>query len=372
MAWLGTWAKRISITADHTLVDSDLTDFPVLLKVSTSSGITSADISAIFDELTSDANRKKIAITKSDEITECYCEIDNWDDATETAYLWVKCPSMSSSVDQVFYIYYDSAQLDNTSYVGDTGDTPAENVWDSNFKMVHHMKDTTTSTITDSTSNSQDGTKKAANEPIEANGKIHKGQDFDGSNDYIQCGTGLALTTWTQSLIVYRQVDGGSNNERWLTNGDIDNFNYAIQLATSKVIQVNMKDTAGGNNYIRSVATIPLTAHNMCVGTFDGTHLKIFIQGALDKTSGDLSAKTPKTDVYQQQIGRLGFSSIWYYKANSIFSEVRISNIARSAAWNKADYNSCWDTLFTYGSEELRPSGTVMAGYYYRLLMQGA
>jgi len=60
------------------------------------------------------------------------------------------------------------------------------NVWDANFKGVWHSKDITTSTINDSTAIENNGTKKAANEPIEADGKIAKGQSFDGSNDFIQ------------------------------------------------------------------------------------------------------------------------------------------------------------------------------------------
>jgi hypothetical protein len=51
------------------------------------------------------------------------------------------------------------------------------------------MVDATTSTIKDSTSNNNDGTKKAANEPIEVTGKVGKAQDSDGVDDYISIGT---------------------------------------------------------------------------------------------------------------------------------------------------------------------------------------
>ena len=67
-------------------------------------------------------------------------------------------------------------------------------VWDSNYTMVQHMKDTTTSSITDSTSNNNDGTKKAANEPLQnTTGKINSAQYFDGNDDYVNISDSASL-----------------------------------------------------------------------------------------------------------------------------------------------------------------------------------
>ena len=105
--------RRIKMTIDSAgaKVDSDLTDFPIMVYLSASSGIGNDDVSAVFDELTSDANRKKIAVTKSDGITELYVEIEKWDDANEQAWLSVKVAganSISSSADTILYLYYDA------------------------------------------------------------------------------------------------------------------------------------------------------------------------------------------------------------------------------------------------------------------------
>lgn len=66
----------------------------------------------------SDANRKKIAVTKSDGTTQCYVEIEKWDHASKQAWLWVKVPSIRISVDTDLYLYYDKDHADNTDYVG--------------------------------------------------------------------------------------------------------------------------------------------------------------------------------------------------------------------------------------------------------------
>jgi len=142
-AWLSGWAKRIEITVSNSNIDSDLTHFPLLLTLGTSVGTGNDDVSAIFDELTSDANRKKIAVTKSDGTTQVYVDIAYWDDATETAILFVSKSDLtfSSSGTTTLYLYYDSSQSDNTTYVGDPGDAVVENVYDSDYISVHHMQE---------------------------------------------------------------------------------------------------------------------------------------------------------------------------------------------------------------------------------------
>ena len=183
--WLGGWDERVKITIDSNDVDSALSNFPVLVYLSSSSGRNNDDVTFVFDEVGS--NSKKIAITTSDGTTECYVEIEKWNATSEQAWLWVKVPSVSNTSNTDLYLYYDNSHADNTAYVDDTSTGNSVNVWDSSFKMVQHMRDDTTSSIVDSTSNDNDGTKTGAGEPaVTTSGKISDAQDFDGSNDYIE------------------------------------------------------------------------------------------------------------------------------------------------------------------------------------------
>jgi hypothetical protein len=106
--WLSGWANRVKLTIDHTKADSALSGFPILVHLCNSSGENLADVSFIFDNLGSDANRKKIAITTSDGTTQCCVEIDKWSDANEQAWLWVKVPSIGNTADTNLYLYYDA------------------------------------------------------------------------------------------------------------------------------------------------------------------------------------------------------------------------------------------------------------------------
>lgn len=169
------WAYRKIITTDHTKVpNTDQTDFPVLINR------TDAD----FTKARTDGY--DFVFSQSDGTTELKYEREKWDDGTGELIAWVKVPSLSSTVDTDIYIYYGNAAQG-------TDKADPENVWDTNYKLVQHLKDITTSTTatTDSTTNANNGTKKAADEPAEADGKIGKGQDF--SDDYITVSDSVEL-----------------------------------------------------------------------------------------------------------------------------------------------------------------------------------
>jgi len=189
--WLSGWANRMAITIDHSRISSSLTNFPVMINISSASGTNSANISNIFNILGN--NSKKLAVTTSDGLTQCNVEVARWDSTNKQAVLWVNVPSISSSVDTVIYLYYDNSHVDNTTMVGDTGSAPAEKVWDSNFVGVWHLTQSgngTAGEFKDSTNRHHDGqgagglgygnpTLTTSNTPMGA------AQSFNGKNAYI-------------------------------------------------------------------------------------------------------------------------------------------------------------------------------------------
>jgi len=173
--WLAGWANRIKISINHNNVDNPLSNFPVLVYLSNSSGYNDADVTPILDEL--ENNSKRIAVTTSDGLSQCYAEIEKWDNVNKKAWLWVNVPSVSVSEDTDLYLYYDRDHTDNVAYIGDASSLPTESVWDRNFTLVTHMNNASDAIhLKDSTFNGNDGTKKFA--PTEVAGKIGQAQHF--------------------------------------------------------------------------------------------------------------------------------------------------------------------------------------------------
>ena len=345
MGWLSGWAKRRQIIIDHTKIDEDLIDFPVLLHLSASSGIYGTDITSIFDEIGS--NHKKIAVTTSDGVTQCYVEVEKWDAVNKEAWLWVKVPNISATEDTILYIYYDNTQPDNTDYVGDTGEVPAQNVWDEHFVLVTHMRDDPDSShIRDSTSYGNNGTKKAAGEPaVTTDGQIDDAQDFDGVDDYVNVPHSTSL-----------DITGNITIEAWLKHDNTESEFIVAKRAASNAYSLYTSAThapgfevfiGGVRRYVDGSTVLSAATWYHVVGTYDGENLRIYLNGEIDGTTPQTGNIDSTTDPV-----RIGWAIADFFGFDGIIDEVRISSIVRSAAWVKATYETGRDNLLTWGSEE--------------------
>jgi len=341
--WLGSWGYRVKLTVDNTDIDGALANFPILLYISTSSGRNSEDISFVFDELQNNDNRKKIAVTTTDGTTECYVEIDMWDDANEKAWLWVEAPNIASGADTDFYLYYDSAHADNDAYVGDTDDVIAESVWDGDFLAVHHMRDDPdTSHIKDSTSNDNDGTKTAANEPIVVASVIGQGQTFDGTDDKITLASGIEIgASDTVEVWMMLLADPITNETIW---GSSDPLNEGYLFALDDE-NIRIEDDSG--DLIYWLPTLVKDTWYHVVVTNDDSDWIMYLDGVLAPEWGaeDYTYDSPLPNVNMLGSGYFTFGNIR-------IDEFRISDTERTLPYAKASYESGRDDLLDWSSEE--------------------
>jgi len=355
MAWLAGWGKRVEVLLDHNDIDAAQSDFPHLIEISTSAGYNNKDITFVFDELQNNANRKKIAVTTSDGVTQCYVEIEHWNHAGELAWLWVKVPDVDPDVDTELWLYYDGTHVDNDAYVGDPNDAVVHNVWDVYHKFVSHMRDDPdTSHIRDSTENANDGTKFAADEPIETDGKIGKSQDFDGVEDYVNVPHDDSLNVeknFTISVWIYPKtgatVDSASIVSKKDTGGEYEGYSLRFPSAiTENKLEVHLNHIA--ERWIDSTGTLTVNSWQYVSWTYNGTISVIYFNGSEDSTN----TMTPSTSTVESQleIGRSTWDINQYFEG--IIDEVRISNIVRTPSWIKASYESGRDHLNDFGEEE--------------------
>lgn len=354
MGWLTGWAKRVKITIDSSDIDSVLSNFPIMVYLSRWAGQDqNDDVSFIFSELESNANRKKIAVTTSDGTTQCYVEIENWDHSNLEAYLWVKIPNISSSVDTKLYLYFDKSQPDNDSYVGDPNSTPAENVWDSNYVIVTHLKDDPdTSHVRDSTSNNNDGTKTGANEPIEKLAKIDRGQDFDGTDDIITISHSATIAEISSSFTVegWFLWEGGDTHVFWKDNS-LEWFGFSI----SAPIRLWFRLVDLGYAYKTTYPSYKFPTNEWrhvvwkwAKNVNDGK-VQCFINGV--ETSYDVQeplSTDMKMDATKHFIIGNCSANYWDGKIDNFC----LSKVARSNAWIKAIYETQRNHLLNFGSEE--------------------
>jgi len=357
--WLEGWDRRLRITMDHGDVSEDLFDFPLMVYLSTASGMHGEDVSFVFSELLAHEDRLKIAVTTFDGVTQCPVEIEEWDAGRMMAWIWVKVPFVDGTADTVLYLYYDADQMPNTAFVGDTGSPAAETVWDARFRAVWHMDQDPSGVspqVLDSTADGYDGV--SSGDMVSGDlvsGRIGKALDFDGSNDYIDVGN-MDSNDWSAITVeawIYKT--GGSDRVVCKSTGvAIDDHLFSLQ-DTSGVIRARITTDGGGggNTEFDSETFISNFAWTYIAFTWDSSDGTLLTWGN-DLPRGSTTRDGDSIDNSNQVvcIANVNTSDPRYF--GGLIDEVRISDAARPPAWLAATYQGGIDHMLDFGAEETR------------------
>jgi len=336
-----SWKYRKKITFNNTdanlgVTSENLVNFPVLVKLSSSN----------IDYTKTQNSGQDIRFTDTDGSDLAY-EIESWDE-TGTSWVWVKVPQIdiNSSTDYI-YLYYG-----NTSA---TDHQQATSVWDSNYKGVWHLKESSGTNIADSSLSGNNCTKVSATDPNSATGQFDGGQIFDGSNDSISMGDPDSLdfgtNSFTVSFWVKNPLSGRAVTKMCYTGTDGEpSAGWGVSAVSSGVYH-----EIGDGSIVWTKTTDPYAfTSNTWYGitiVFDRTNnlLVSYVNGALLQSSS-IPAYGSITNTRAFLIGRRSCSSASYY--NGSLDEVRVSQIIRSVAWIAANYKSESDSFNSYASEE--------------------
>ena len=339
--WNTDWDYRRTLTIDNSGQAEDLVGFPMLVHLDSDN----------FDFSKAQGSGQDVRFIDSvpDGGTELKYEIEKWTDSE--AWIWVRVPQVDGSSDTDYICMYYGNDA-----VGDGQD--AENVWNSNFKAVYHMADGVDNAhIYDSTGNGNDGTKKGANEPNEVDGQIGKAQAFDGDNDYVDLNSQTILGATTKLTISVRvKRDSSTSYDYIYMAGDGWDTHLNIgSTPTNGKIGFSLRNTAGSRVYIDSSNPVTTGCWAHIVATWDGTTMKIFLDGAQDENTGSLSGTVDESSA-PKFIGKdsLGYGSTYF---GGLIDEARFSNIPRTTDWIKATYLSGTDSFIDHGDEVGRESG---------------
>jgi len=214
--------------------------------------------------------------------------------------------------------------------------------------------------IIDSTSNTNHGRKKDVGEPAEATGKVGKGQDFDGTDDYIVIShdNSIAdLSNITIESIFYADSYPGTYPYLGAKSGLSGDWSIYRYNSGSKFEFRHEFDTSRGVWRTADISTETWTNYAVSFEVSSSNDPVIYYDGvsqSVDEVTTPSGTPTYSTgDIY---IGRRGDSERYF---DGIVDETRISSTVRSAAWIAATYSTLYDTLLAYGSEETAPTGEV-------------
>lgn len=319
MGWYNNnWLNRKKITVDSSLIDSNLSNFTVLIKLDSSN----------FDFSKARSDGYDLRFTTDDGETLLKYERESHDDVNEVAYYWVKIPSISSSSDTDIYMYY------NNSSASDGQDIT--NSWDSLYRGVFHLG----SNLNDSCAYANHLSHSGSS--VNNSGQIEKCRYFNGSaylnSDVI--GADLATThtrsLWVKSTQTSKQIDAYAGSYNANTS--------RIQISSSGYVQV-VSSSGGWHSVTGSITINDGDWHLITVVFNAGTSISIYVDDTLD-------ISTSFSYTLNGTIGRIAKDAWDASYLTGYIDETSYSNTARNSAWVKATYNSHTDNLLTYGSQE--------------------
>lgn len=305
-------------------------------------------------------NRKKIKVYSSNHTTECKVELEpGCHFSDKKLVLHILAPSISESVDEVFYLDADSSWADNSTNVGDVGETPAQAVWDSNYKAVYHMAQDPSGTapqLLDSTGSGLDMnmTGSMTSDDL-VDGAVGKAIDFDGTSDYFSLTTSVlnpGSGDFSIEAIIKTngKTAGGDHTDSMTivskgTTGD--NPVYVFTILNTGEMQATIEGT-GSQDKVSSTGTVDDDVIHSVVMRVNRTTdtLDIIIDGVIDGTV-DFSGVGDIDPTNSFKISIYTLTSPYYYYFKDLISEVRYSSTLRSVAWSKATNHALKDTLLS-------------------------
>jgi hypothetical protein len=342
MAWFDlNWLYRQKITIDKTKVQSGpFTNFPVL--------IAENNIKVEFwSNVKSDGT--DIVVTDDDEVTKLDRELVLLNTGSQLLELYVRIPSLPSATDKVIYLYYGNSAASETNKV---------TTWDNTkWAGVYHFEEASATTAVNDSVDTNEGTKKAANEPLQGTGKIQKGQDFDGSNDEIHFGTGVNLgQTFSISMWLKRGRTGVE--EGLFTRGHGTNYSIKCSLVPGDNLSLSIKDSGGNFESTTSfdLAITDTTTFHFLVFRISGSGIMRCHLDGVGSSDSTTKSITVAYDTTQSYAGAARWSSALADFFDGIIDELRIAKFA-DQDWYKTQYNneSSPGTFYSVAAQENAP-----------------
>jgi hypothetical protein len=343
--WLTGWQDRKRISIKHTNVDSNLTDFPLYVKIVNDTDIGASARSDGYD----------IRFTFSDGATLLKYERETFTitEGKANGDFWVKVPTVSSFESTIIYIYYGKSDA--------TDGADPTNVWSVNTLGVWHMSDGPSNTLEDYTANNNTVNKRGTNQPSEVNGKIAKAQYFNADWAWATAKENLNNVNNTSGFTIsaWYKPDGSNPSYHYLLTKNTDalsNVQYGMYIRTPNtggVMGAAINGLAVDITGSSRVWTNGVWHH--VVLTWDGASLRGYVNGVQVGSVSHTNTMTPQGNFIN--LGRRsnaadGSTSSGAFRGT--LDEIRLENVTRSASWIKFEYYNIAseDNELTWESEE--------------------
>ncbi|MBF0433163.1 MAG: DUF2341 domain-containing protein, partial [Fibrobacteria bacterium] len=328
-SWTYSTNMYINTTATGADVSGDVTNFPLLVRLN----------AANFDFSQADNEGDDLRFTLSDGLTDLPYEIERYDNAVDSAEIWVLIPTVTGNNKTQYFIMHWGKGSQSTTENSEAVFTTANN-----FQGVWHIDEEAAGTTTDNNYLDASQNNYHLDDRISStdrSGVVGRGHYFDGS-DYLVEGDILdfertdsyTISAWAKHASAQNgTVIGKMNNADPYTGWDMywqsthKIYSHLINTNTSNAIQEYTNGTFTTDAWY--LITISYD------GSSNASGMNIYVNGILQSTTvsqNTLSASTVNANVFA--IGTRSTSGYF----DGYIDEVRVANTVRSANWVKLEY----------------------------------
>ncbi|NNC95168.1 MAG: DUF2341 domain-containing protein [Chitinophagales bacterium] len=315
---------------------TDLLDFPVLIDITNVALRNTANGGNM-----QNANGYDIMFTgECDEVL--HHDIEYYTEASGRLVAWVRIPVLSTSQPTEIKLNYGNASVSENSSSSAT--------WSSSYEGVYHLHDD----FEDETHGNNDATNNGSSDVA---AQFGDGQDFDGTNDYVQSTSDLS-TANDFSLSVWFKADATNYSRHLLWQGDNTgngwgNPHEEMHLSVGVYQNSAQNDTLAfflgdiHNGVDQGVLTVvtPFTDvtswHHAYVNVKNmgvTPVAELYLDGILQHRDTGTVARTARTNWNSDMIfGKPGTNSRFY---DGGLDEVRSTTVSRSPDWILTEYNN--------------------------------
>jgi hypothetical protein len=338
----GNYAFSQGITLNTNLIGitTTLTNFPVLVYIQEDALKSGVNCANNIQFPNAGATGYDFAFTTSTGTDELFYQVESFNATTGTLLAWVQVPTVTSAATSLKFHFGSLTPAHDATF--------ARGTWATDYQLVYHFNEAS-SIVLDATVNQRWGT--ATNAVTTTSGKITSAYTFNGTSTKMITAVPADITgSFTLSGWAYVTDFNTSTDQKILTNetsytsGGYKLGYYGATAAAVKT-EVETRTNAGAATLNRGETggtVITTGSWHYVQGIYNGSNFLTFQNGAADRSTTAGVAAGVGGPVY---IGS-DFAAANFFKG--MMDEIRISNVAKSADWIKAEYyNQNNPTTFT-------------------------
>ncbi|MGL1888592.1 MAG: DUF2341 domain-containing protein, partial [Reichenbachiella sp.] len=319
-AWGRDTTFTLNTTAQYANVTSTKTDFPILIRLTSSN----------FEFANAMGNGEDVRFAASDEKPIAY-EIERWDSTNALAELWVNVPSIAASSTTNIKMYW------NKSGSADSSNSEAVFLTASSYQGVWHLAeegDAGAAGFLDATSNNHHLTGYNLESTDDVTGVIGKGITFDGTDEYIEKDVAV-VSAYPFTFSGWVQTSTGGTGLVYVGDKDVSNQYTQLLIGATGIADARSRNTTAYNASSTQLVNDG-SWHHLTAVFLNATSRKIYVDGILADTE-TTSVTLPTND--RVSLGRRGASSPMNYM-NGILDELWVMSASRGAEYVKLAYEN--------------------------------